>query len=94
MASSCLSVFKGVTKKNLIGSEIYDSLDRGEVDLTTTFDSLNGRQICFLARTNLGLFKKVIQIIEILTQLTTSPNKEKSPLRISFAGVSFLLNSI
>ena len=82
MANACLRVLNRVHDKFIVGAKIHDALI-GRDPLRKNIQS--GKQICFLARTNLTLLKKAVQVLGC-----DSPNASQSPSRlptISFAGV-------
>jgi hypothetical protein len=82
MANSCLSVLNKVNNKCLVGIDVRDALSDADHELHHQMQ--NGKQICYLARTNLTLFKKVVEVLGC--DVASSSQKPKT--KISFAGVS------
>lgn len=87
MANSCLSVLNDVNDKCLVGIDVHDALSDADDQLNHQLE--NDGQICYLARTNLTLFKKVVEVLGC--EVASSSQKPKP--KISFAGVrpSFFL---
>ena len=83
MAHSCLSVLNNVDDKFLVGSKIQDSLANLNPISTYGSSGTSGHPICFLARTNLSLYKKVVQILGC----DATSNSQRPKPKISFAGV-------
>lgn len=81
MANSCLSVLNNVNDKCLVGINVRDRLNSATHPLDVALRS--GRQFCFLARTNLTLFKKAVQVLGY----DTIGNSQKPKPKIAFAGV-------
>lgn len=81
MANACLSVLNNVNDKCLVGVDVRDALSDAEDKLGHQFH--NGNQICYLARTNLTLFKKVVEVLGC----EFANNSQKPKPKISYAGV-------
>jgi hypothetical protein len=80
MANSCLSILNNVNDKCLVGIDVHDALSDANDKLNHQLQ--NNGKICYLARTNLALFKKVVEVIGC--EFGSSSQKPK----ISFAGVN------
>ncbi|XP_045025569.1 F-box DNA helicase 1 isoform X1 [Daphnia magna] len=80
MANSCLSVLNNVNDKCLVGINVRDRLNSATHPLDVALRS--GRQFCFLARTNLTLFKKAVQVLGY----DTIGNSQTPKPKIAFAG--------
>ncbi|XP_057370801.1 F-box DNA helicase 1-like isoform X3 [Daphnia carinata] len=80
MANSCLSVLNNVNDKCLVGINVRDRLNSATHPLDMALRS--GRQFCFLARTNLTLFKKAVQVLGC----DVVGNSQKPKPKIAFAG--------
>jgi hypothetical protein len=81
MANSCLAVLNNVSDKCLVGIDVRDALSNADHQLQHHLQ--NRDQICYLARTNLTLFKKVVEVLGC--DLASSSQKPKP--KISFPGV-------
>lgn len=77
MANSCLELLNNVKSRCLFGGNIRDALGPSEQMSTSR------KQKCYLARTNLTIYKKVVQILG----LDVSSNSQRPKPKISFAGV-------
>ena len=84
MAQSCLSTLNRVNNKFLMGTNVQDALGESNPSVRSNASSLTSKkQICYLARTNLALFQKAVQVVGCDS---SSPQKQKP--KISFVGVS------
>ncbi len=83
MAHSCLSTLNNVNDKFLMGAKVQDSLTDLDPILTSGGSKTSNHQICFLARTNLTLYQKVVQVLGC----DSASNSQKPKLKIAFAGV-------
>ena len=65
----------------IMGGKVHDLL--GLIDSSTTKMNDNGQQICYLARTNLKLFMKTVQVLGC----DVKRNSQTPIPKISFVGV-------
>lgn len=81
MAQACLQVLNNINDRLIMGGKVHDSL--GLTDSNGV--NLNGpdQQVCYLARTNLKLFMKSVQVLGCDVQRSS----QKPLPKISFVGV-------